>query len=77
MTLIHTCELKDVNPFDYLTELQRRTEDLAASAAEWMPRNYRSTSSKAAQTIDRGSALPYRKDTLLSSHEGRKTRLTR
>jgi len=43
MTLIHTCELNDVNPFDYLTELQRRTEELAASPAEWMPWNYRST----------------------------------
>ncbi len=43
MTLIHTCELNDVNPFDYLTELQRRTEELAASPAEWMPWNYRPT----------------------------------
>jgi hypothetical protein len=23
MSLIHTCELNSVNPFDYLTELQR------------------------------------------------------
>jgi transposase len=43
MTLIHTCELNDVNPFNYLTELQRRTEELAASPAEWMPWNYRPT----------------------------------
>jgi transposase len=43
MTLIHTCELNDVNPFDYLTELQRHTEELAASPAEWMPWNYRPT----------------------------------
>jgi transposase len=40
MSLIHTCELNDVNPFDYLTELQRHTEELAASTAEWMPWNY-------------------------------------
>jgi transposase len=43
MSLIHTCELNDVNPFDYLTELQRHTEDLAAKPAEWMPWNYRET----------------------------------
>jgi transposase len=43
MTVIHTCELNDVNPFNYLTELQRRTEELAASPAEWMPWNYRPT----------------------------------
>jgi transposase len=43
MSLIHTCELNDGNPFDYLTELQRHTEDLAAKPAEWMPWNYRET----------------------------------
>jgi len=40
MSLIHTCELNDVNPFDYLTELQRHTEELAANPADWMPWNY-------------------------------------
>ena len=30
-------------PLDYLTALQRRTEELAASPAEWMPWNYRPT----------------------------------
>jgi len=43
MSLIHTCELNDVNPFDYLTELHRYTEELAAKPAEWMPWNYRAT----------------------------------
>jgi len=43
MTLIHTCELNDVNPFDYLSELQRHTQELTASPAEWMPWNYRPT----------------------------------
>jgi hypothetical protein len=28
MSLIHTCELNGVNPFDYLTELQRHAGDL-------------------------------------------------
>src|ERR1035438_1211607 len=27
MSLIHTCELNGVNPFDYLTELQRHTAE--------------------------------------------------
>jgi transposase len=41
MSLIHTCELNDVNPFDYLTELQRHTEELSAKPIEWMPWSYR------------------------------------
>src|SRR5215469_523314 len=41
MTLIHTCELNDVNPFEYLTELQRHTEELSAKPIEWMPWSYR------------------------------------
>lgn len=41
MSLIHTCELNDANPFDYLTELQRHTEELADKPADWMPWNYR------------------------------------
>ena len=28
MSLIHTCELNGANPFDYLTELQRHSEEL-------------------------------------------------
>ncbi len=43
MTLIHTCALNDVNPFEYLTELQRNAEDLAAKPADWMPWTYRQT----------------------------------
>jgi len=43
MSLIHTCELNDVNPFDYLTELQRYAEELGAKPADWMPWNYRNT----------------------------------
>jgi transposase len=43
MSLIHTCELCGSNPFDYLTELQRHAQELAASPSEWMPWNYRET----------------------------------
>ena len=43
MSLIHTCELNGVNPFDYLIELQRHTEELERTPSEWMPWNYRET----------------------------------
>jgi transposase len=43
MSLIHTCELNGVNPFDYLTELQRHAEELKQSPSAWMPWNYRET----------------------------------
>jgi transposase len=41
MSLIHTCELNGVNPFDYLNELQRHTDEVAAAPAAWLPWNYR------------------------------------
>jgi transposase len=41
MSLIHTCQLCGANSFDYLTELQRHAQELAAHPAEWMPWNYR------------------------------------
>jgi transposase len=41
MSLIHTCELNKVNPFDYLTELPRHPAELTVRPAEWMPWNYR------------------------------------
>jgi transposase len=43
MSLIHTCELNDANPFDYLTELQKHAEELAKNPTVWMPWNYRAT----------------------------------
>jgi transposase len=43
MSLIHTCELCSANSFDYLTELQRHAQELAANPAAWMPWNYRET----------------------------------
>ena len=47
MSLIHTCELNGVNPFDYLSELQKHARDLAANPADWMPWNYRGTLQRA------------------------------
>jgi hypothetical protein len=43
MSLIHTCELNDVNAFDYLTELLRHTEELKQNPSAWMPWSYRGT----------------------------------
>jgi hypothetical protein len=43
MSLIHTCKLAGANPFDYLTELQRRADLIAETPAAWMPWNYRDT----------------------------------
>jgi hypothetical protein len=43
MSLIHTCELNGANPFDYLTELQKHSEELERKPSEWMPWNYRET----------------------------------
>ena len=40
MSLIHTCELNRVNPFDYLTDLLRHPAELTVRPAEWLPWNY-------------------------------------
>ena len=40
MSLIYTCQLNEVNPFDYLTQLQEHADDLASSPERWMPWNY-------------------------------------
>jgi transposase len=41
MSLIHTCELCGVNPFDYLTELQRHATQLSSNPQQWLPWTYR------------------------------------
>jgi transposase len=43
MTLIHTCQLHCINPFEYLIELQKHSAELKRNPAEWMPWNYRGT----------------------------------
>lgn len=47
MGLIHTCELCEVNPFDYLIELQKHATELAKQPTQWMPWNYRQTLQRA------------------------------
>jgi len=39
MSLIHTCELNGINPFDYLNEIQRNAEQVAAAPHDWLPWN--------------------------------------
>lgn len=51
MSLIYTCQLNAVNPFDYLTELQQHADPVAAHPERWLPWNYR-----AALTADTGAA---------------------
>jgi hypothetical protein len=46
MSLIHTCELNGVNPFDYLTQLQKHVEAAALCSTDWMPWNYQQTLTK-------------------------------
>jgi len=41
MSLIYTCQLNEVNPFDYLTQLQVHSDQVAASPHLWLPWNYR------------------------------------
>ena len=43
MSLIHTAELNDANPFDYLLELMRHPREVATEPSNWMPWNYRGT----------------------------------
>ena len=42
MSIIHTCELNGVNPFNYLVALGQQTaEELSDNAEAWMPWNYK------------------------------------
>jgi hypothetical protein len=48
MSLIHTCELNKVNPFDYLVQLQKNNKTAVSTPVDWMPWNYRHTLQTAA-----------------------------
>ncbi|MGH9438273.1 MAG: hypothetical protein ACRD22_10350 [Terriglobia bacterium] len=58
MSLIHTCELNDANPFEYLTELEKHAEELAENPAAWMPWNYRQRLSQDPASEDPAQAPP-------------------
>ena len=40
MSLIHSCELNGMNPFDYLTALQTHASSVSLDPASWLPWNY-------------------------------------
>ena len=41
MSVIHSYELNQANPFDYLTEILRHNNEVAENPECWMPWNYR------------------------------------
>ena len=45
MSLIHTSNLSDVNPFDYLTVLQKHSSDLFKHPQKWLPWDYKTSAS--------------------------------
>lgn len=40
MSLIYTCQLSDLNPFDYLTAILKNAPSIASDPDKWMPWNY-------------------------------------
>jgi len=40
MSLIHTCKLAKVNPFDYLVALQKHAQAVLTKPQDWLPWNY-------------------------------------
>lgn len=46
MSLIHTCSLAKVNPFDYLTALQVHASQVRKNPRNWMPWNYEKAAQK-------------------------------
>jgi transposase len=42
MSIIHTCSLMKVNPFDYLVALQKNSSRVFTTPSQWMPWNYNS-----------------------------------
>jgi len=43
MSLIHTSELNDIKPFDYLVALLRHHKQVKKTPSDWMPWNYSKT----------------------------------
>jgi transposase len=48
MSLIATARMAEVDPFDYLTELQRHAAQVTERPADWMPWSYRETLARSA-----------------------------
>jgi len=43
MSLIHTCRLNDINPFDYLRAVQQHSDAVRKDPRRWLPWTYRQT----------------------------------
>lgn len=43
MNLIQTCQRNEINPWDFLTELQRSHQAVKESPEEWVPWKYQET----------------------------------
>jgi len=43
LSIIHTCELNGVNAFDYITQLQKNSEEVKKNPSKWLPWNYNET----------------------------------
>jgi transposase len=43
MSIIHTCKLMEVNPFEYLTVLQKYSSNLFKNPQDWLPWEYKET----------------------------------
>lgn len=41
MTIIQTCKLEKVNPFEYITALQKYSNNIKKNPKQWMPWNYK------------------------------------
>ena len=54
MSLIHTCRLNCINPFEYLTALHRHADLLQDAPETWLPWTYRETVQRHAALIDSG-----------------------
>ncbi|CCK80237.1 IS66 family transposase [Desulfobacula toluolica] len=50
MSLIHTCSLMKVNPFNYLVALQKYSARVFKNPSQWMPWNYETAATLAAQS---------------------------
>ena len=57
MSLIATADLVGANPFEYLTELQRHSAQVASDPAAWMPWNYQAALTTANTLPPSGNAL--------------------
>jgi len=52
MSLIHTAELSEVDPFDYLAAVQRHHDEVAERPGDWLPWTYKDTLARLAKGPD-------------------------